>query len=316
MRFLVLGAGAVGGYFGGRLVEAGADVSFLVRPGRAQRLAAAGLRIASAEGDATLHPKLVVAGEAAADEAGFDCALLACKAYDLDAAISALRPHVGAATTVLPLLNGLRHLETLDRAFGDRQTIGGLCQISATLDSDGTIRHLGIPPRLLFGERAGGRSSRIDALVDALKDVRFEAIASDSIMQDMWEKFALLASLAGITCLMRAPVGIVASSPGGEAFARQMVEDCVSVATAAGHAPRPSFLDRLVRMMTDPASALAASMLRDVEAGGASEGDHVLGDLHRRGVAAGFDLPALSMAALNLAVYERRRSAGRQAGQR
>lgn len=310
MRVIVLGAGATGGYFGGRLLEAGADVSFLVRPARAAQLGAQGLRIMSTDGDASLKPALVVADGPAAGGGRFDCALLACKAYDLDDAVATLRPHVGSDTMVLPLLNGLRHLDRLDTAFGAGRVLGGLCQISATLDSTGTIQHLGIPPRILFGERAGGLSPRVEALAATMKGAKFEARASDNIMQDMWEKVTLLAAMAAATCLMRASIGSIVSSPGGPDFMRAMVAETVAIATAAGHAPRPAFHERLLKVMTDPASKLAASMLRDIERGGLTEGDHILGDMVARAHAFGVGTPDLERASLNLAVYERRRLSG------
>ncbi len=307
---IVLGAGATGGYFGGRLQQAGVEVSFLVRPARAELLAAQGLRIMSPDGDASLKPAVIVSDGAPPRDARFDSALLACKAYDLDAAIASLAPHVGSDTMVLPLLNGLRHLDRLDAAFGAARVLGGLCQISATLDAGGTIHHLGIPPRILFGERVGGLSPRVQSLATAMAGAKFEARASDDIMQDMWEKVTLLSAMAAATCLMRAPIGTIVASPGGPEFMTSMVAETVSIATEAGHAPRPAFHDRLIKVMTDPASKLAASMLRDVERGGPSEGDHVLGDMAARARAAGIETPNLARAALNLAVYERRRLAG------
>jgi len=312
VRFVILGAGAVGGYFGARLAEAGADVTFLVRPARADAIRSAGLRIASPDGDATLQPALLVAGEGDSGPAPFDCALLACKAYDLDTAIAALEPFLSERSAVLPLLNGLRHLDTLDQAFGADRVLGGLCQISATLDADGGIRHLGIPPRIVFGERPGGLSPRIDALITAMAGARFEARASDDVLQDMWEKFALLASLAATTCLMRAPVGVVVTQAGGVNFTRRVAEECKAVAAAAGHPLRPKFAERLMSMMTDRESTLAASMLRDLERGGPTEGNHVLGDLAARAAALGVTAPTLDIAALHLASYEARRLAGNQ----
>ena len=311
MRVIVLGAGATGGYFGGRLLEAGADVSFLVRPARAAQLGARGLRIMSPDGDASLKPALIVTDSATADGAGrFDCALLACKAYDLDEAMATLGPYVGSETMVLPLLNGLRHLERLDAAFGAQRVLGGLCQISATLDSVGTIQHLGIPPRILFGERAGGLSPRVEALATTMKGAKFEARASDDIMQDMWEKVTLLSAMAAATCLMRASIGSIVSSPGGPEFMRSMVAETVAIATAAGHPPRTAFHERLLKVMTDPGSKLAASMLRDIERGGLTEGDHILGDMVKRARGFGVEAPNLERASLNLAVYERRRLSG------
>lgn len=309
MRVIVLGAGATGGYFGGRLLEAGADVRFLVRPARAERLKATGLRIVSADGDASLRPALIVAGDAAG-AGGFDCALLACKSYDLEDAIASLAPYVGPQTMVLPLLNGLRHLERLDAAFGADRVLGGLCGISSTLDDDGTIRHLSLPPRLVFGERAGGITPRVEALAAAMKGAKFEGRASDDIMQEMWEKVTALAALAAATCLMRAPVGAIVSSPGGPEFTKAMIAETVSIALASGHAPRPAMHDRMVKMLSDPTSKLSASMLRDVERGGPTEGDHILGDLLARGRVAGLDTPNLARAALHLAVYERTRLSG------
>jgi 2-dehydropantoate 2-reductase len=306
MRFLVLGAGAVGGYFGGRLAAVGRDVGFLVRPRRAERLAASGLRIVSPDGDLEIAPQLIVAGDSGARQMPVDVVLLGCKSYDLDAAIAALVPHVGPDTMILPLLNGLRHLDTLDAAFGDACVLGGLCQISATLDADGTICHLGISPRILFGERAGGTTPRIERLAAAMDGAGFEAPASAGIMQDMWEKFTLLAALAGVTCLMRAPIGAVIGA-GGSAFVQAMVAECAAIAAAAGYTLREPFRNRLDRMMADASSTIAASMLRDIERGGPSEGDHVLGDLFRRAAALGVPAPVLDIAALHLAVYERRR---------
>ncbi len=311
MRVIVLGAGATGGYFGGRLQEAGVDVRFLVRPARADRLAAHGLRIASPDGDASLVPSLIVAdGSAPRDVGRFDCALLACKSYDLDAAIATLAPHVGDGTMVLPLLNGMRHLERLDVAFGAGRVLGGLCAISATLDPDGTIRHLGIPPRILFGERAGGLSPRVEKLAAAMTGAKFEGRASDDILQDMWEKVTLLSAMAAATCLMRAPIGAIVAAPGGADFMKAMVAETVAIATAANRAPRPAFHERLFKVMTDPQSKLAASMLRDIVRGGPTEGDHILGDMAAQARAAGLDTPNLARAALALAVYERRRLEG------
>jgi 2-dehydropantoate 2-reductase len=306
MRWLVLGAGAVGGYFGGRLLEAGADVTFLVRPARAARLHQTGLVIESPDGNATLEPRLLLPGETAPQP--FDVALLACKAYDLEDAIGAIQPHLDHAGAVLPLLNGLKHLDRLDAAFGATRVLGGLCQISATLGPNGEIRHLDLPPRLIYGERAGGSSPRAEAIGAALGSVRFKWLRSDDILQDMWEKFVMLAALAGLTCLMRGSVGEIARA-GGVRLAAAMLAECVAVAEAAGHAPRSKFLEATRQRLTDPASAVTASMARDIERGGPTEGRHVLGDMVARAEAAGIATPLLAAAACHLEVYEGRRRA-------
>src|SRR5215475_3636770 len=187
MRFLVVGAGATGGYFGSRLLEAGRDVTFLVRPARAERLAAAGLTIASPAGNITLRsPPTVLATDL---RAPFDAVILSCKAYDLDGAIESFAPAVGPDTAVVPLLNGMRHLDTLDARFGADRVLGGSCFISAKLDEGGRIVHVSDIHRLAFGERAGGRSPRVEALAAAMSGTKFEAAASDEILLEMWEKW-------------------------------------------------------------------------------------------------------------------------------
>jgi 2-dehydropantoate 2-reductase len=165
MRFLVVGAGATGGYFGGRLFEAGRDVTFLVRPSRAARLAATGLSITSPAGNVHLtSPPTVLAADL---REPFDVVILSCKAYDLDGAMESIAPAVGPGTAIIPLLNGMRHLETLDARFGPERVLGGSCFISVKLDEAGRIAHVSDVHRLVFGERRGGRSPRVDAIARA-----------------------------------------------------------------------------------------------------------------------------------------------------
>src|SRR5690606_15317841 len=180
--------------------------------GRAAQLAATGLAIASPAGDASLPPPPIVLAD---DLRGpFDVVILSCKAYDLDAAIASVAPAVGPGTAVLPLLNGIRHLDVLDARFGPDRVLGGSCFISARLDDTGRVVHASDIHRLVFGERSGGRSSRVDAIAAAMAGARFEAAASDRILLEMWEKWVFLASLAGITCLTRSAVGDVVAAGG------------------------------------------------------------------------------------------------------
>jgi 2-dehydropantoate 2-reductase len=279
MRFLVVGAGATGGYFGGRLLEAGSDVTFLVRPARAERLAATGLTIASPAGNITLRsPPTVLAAEL---RTPFDAVVLSCKAYDLDVAIESFAPAVGPDTAVVPLLNGMRHLDALDARFGADRVLGGSCFISTKLDDGGQIAHLSDIHRLTFGERAGGRSPRVEAIAAAMAGAKFEAMASDNIVLVMWEKWVFLASLAGITCLTRSAVGDIVAA-GGADLAAALLDECRAIAAAAGYPPRPDSLKASLSRLTDPGSAVTASMLGDVERRGRNEADHVLGDLLRR----------------------------------
>jgi 2-dehydropantoate 2-reductase len=279
MRFLVIGAGATGGYFGGRLLEAGRDVTFLVRRARAERLAATGLTITSPAGNVTLRsPPTVLAGEL---RTPFDVVILSCKAYDLDGAIESFAPAVGPDTAIVPLLNGMRHLDALEARFGAERVLGGTCFISAKLSEGGQIAHLSDIHRITFGERGGGRSPRVEAIAAAMAGAKFDTVASAEIMLVMWEKWVFLAALAGITCLTRSAVRDIVAA-GGADLAIALFDECQSIAVAAGYPPRPDWLESGLGRLIDPTSALTASMLGDVERQGRTEADHVLGDLLRR----------------------------------
>lgn len=279
MRFLVVGAGAIGGYFGGRLVEAGHDVTFLVRPARAERLASTGLVITSPAGDVTLpSPRTVLATNL---RTPFDVVILSCKAYDLDGAIESFAPAVGPGTVIVPLLNGMRHLEVLDARFGAACVLGGSCFISTKLDEAGRIAHVSDIHRLVFGNRMDGRSPQVDAIAAAMARAKFEAAPSDIIMQEMWEKWVFLAALAGITCLARAAIGDVVAA-GGADLMLALLDECKVIAAAAGYPPRPEPLKAAVARLTNAGSAVTASMLVDLERRGRTEADHILGDLLRR----------------------------------
>ncbi len=308
MRLLVLGAGGIGGYFGARLAAAGADIAFLVRPRRAAQLAAAGLVVQSALGDVTT-PVRTVSREAPGS--GYDAILLSCKAYDLDDAIAALAP-AAAGALVVPLLNGMAHLERLDAAFGQDQVAGGVAVIGVTMDADGTIRHLNRAQSLIHGARTAAQLPAIAALQAALTPSGIEARASATIVHDMWEKWVYLCSIAAMTCLMRSPVGPIASAPDGEALMLAMRDECTAAAAAAGYAPREAHREFTRRQLTDKASIMAASMMRDLDQGLEVEADHVVGDMLARARAAGHPAPLLAAAYTHLDVYRRRRAAAKQ----
>ena len=265
MRVLVLGAGAVGGYFGGRLLKSGVDVTFLVRERRAEQLRKNGLVIRSPQGDATLNNPAIVIGQPGPE---FELVILTCKAYDLDSAIKAIAPAIGPETVVLPMLNGLRHLEALDERFGKDRVIGGFCAIAATLDHEGTIVHLNRLHELRFGERDGRLTDRVSSIAKLMPPAAMDARLSQSILHDMWEKWVMLSTLAGITCLMRASIGCIVSAPGGKHLTLQLLDECRAIAAAYGYAPREASLQRMRAILTDPESTFTASMLRDIERGG------------------------------------------------
>jgi len=300
MRVLVVGAGGIGGYFGGRMLEAGGNVTFLVRPRRAGQIAENGLVVRSPLGDIVRPVPTVQAGTLGGT---YDAILLSCKAFDLDDAITSFMPAVGPGTAVVPLLNGMAHLAVLDAHCGPGAVLGGQCQIAATLEPDGTVRHLGELQAVSIGERDGSMSPRAEALAALLAQAGGRASAT--IMQDMWEKWVFLASLAALTSLLRASVGDVVAA-GGTAVAQGLFDEAAGVAAAAGFAPRGPFVDRMRRVIAQPGSTFTASMMRDVERGYRVEADHIVGDLIGRGPAEG--MPLFRMAHLHLKAYEARRA--------
>jgi len=330
MRILVVGAGATGGYFGGRLLEAKQDVTFLVRPRRATELASSGLRIQSQYGDVSIpHPPTVLAEDlgSAKSPAPFDLILLSCKAYDLEGAIESFAPAVGPDTLILPVLNGMRHLDVLDQRFGASHILGGLVVISAALEPGGRILHLNDLHLIAFGERHGSheasheasrhgsheasheasRAARVQAIASAFAGARVDSRLSAVILHEMWEKWVFIAACAGITCLMRANVGDIVAA-GAAALAGELLDECNAIATSQGFPTRPASLEKNRGILTQPASMLAASMFRDIERHAPVEADHMIGDLLRRGEQCRLSHPLLRVAYAHLKAYEARRT--------
>jgi 2-dehydropantoate 2-reductase len=306
MRILVVGAGAIGGYFGGRMLQAGRDVTFLVRPRRASELASAGLVIKSPNGDVTLKNPPTVQADKLSEK--FDVVLLSCKAFDLEDAIKSFAPAVGPQTSIIPLLNGMLHLDVLDRKFGGERVLGGLCAIAVTLNEHREVVHLQPMQSLNFGERDGKLSERVRAIADIMASGKFGSVASEHIIQEMWEKWVFLASLAASTCLMRTSIGNILASPSGKDFILGMLDECSAVAAAEGYPPRAPFLERTHGMLTAEGSQMTASMFRDIKAGAPVEADHVIGDLLARGDAGKIPVPKLRIAYTHLKAYEKQRA--------
>lgn len=307
MRILVLGAGALGGYFGARLIEGGAEVAFLVRERRAAQLAARGLKVESPFGGfARPVTALTEAGP------GWDAVLLSCKAYDLDAAIATIRPAVDERTAILPVLNGLGHVERLSAEFGAARVLGGLAKIQATLAPDGTVKHLNDWRYITFGEVDGAMTPRVEALksaFDAAPGVVAEAVPD--VMARMWEKLVHLGTSAVATVLMRANVGEIARAPGGIALMLALLERNMAIAAHHGHAVREGFAAEYRRIFSDTTSQYATSMLRDLEAGGRIESDQILGFLLEAARRAGVPDALHEAAYVSARAYEQRRDAGR-----
>ena len=311
MKILVLGAGGVGGYFGGRMVEAGADVTFLVRSARAERIAKDGLRISSRFGNAKLDVKTVTQDKVKAD---YDFVLFTAKAYDLASALDAVAPAMaGGKAFITPFLNGLAHYDVLDARFGRERVIGGVAYIGTKLGPDGEVQHFNEFHRIAFGPRSPSQAGVCEAFAARLKGVNFDWKLEPQIEQAAWEKWVLISSLAGMTCLMRAPVGDIVATGSGEKLVLALLGECASVAKAEGFAPADGALANFRGILTKKGSTFSASMLHDIENGGSAEGDHILGALLARARKHGLATPILEMAATNVEAYaarKRREAAG------
>ena len=306
MRVLVVGAGAIGGYFGGRLVQAGRDVTFLVRPRRAEQIRKNGCAVRVSDGHADELALRAIVSEQI--EAPYDLVLVSCKAYDLESAMDGCAPAVGPETTILPVLNGLRHLDLLSERFGASRLLGGQCVISATLDERGHAVLLGPTATLTFGELNGASSKRTEAIATTMQDAGFAVRASNTILLEMWEKWFLLATLAGMTCLMRGAVGDIVAA-GAADLTEALLEECRQIAASQDQMIRPDVLQRTRALLTEAGSTVTASMLRDLERGAQTEADHVLGDLLHRQTNLDIASPTLlRMVYLHLKTYEARRA--------
>jgi 2-dehydropantoate 2-reductase len=304
MRTLVVGAGALGGYFGGRLLQAQRDVTFLLRPARAAQLQKTGLNIRSKLGDAHVsNPPFLLSQSITGP---FDLVIVACKSYDLQNTMESFAAAVGSDTAILPLLNGVRHLDRLKSRFAAHSVLGGQCLISASLDPDGTVVHHNELHSLTFGELQGGFSSRAHAIEAEFGLAKFDSKASETILHDMWEKWVFIASAAGLTTLMRASVGDIVAS-GGAPTALALLQECTAIASAEGFAPRSAATDRARSALTAAGSAVTASMLKDIERGSPIERDHIVGDLLRRAPAGPESFALLKLVDLHLKSYESRR---------
>ena len=306
MKILILGAGAVGGYFGARLHQSGADVTFLLREPRAAKIKKEGLVVKSPKGDAVLPVKVVTKG----GEGGpYDVVILACKAYDLDSAIESIASAVGPDTTIVPMLNGHAHFAVLDKKFGADKVAGGLARIGGMLGPNGEVIHTSPFAGVSFGERSGkpARDS-LKALDAAGKKAGIDGGLNNNINQDLWDKWIMLTSLAAMCCTLRGTSGDILAADEGKDLMLETVEECRKVASAEGFDPGEKGIANLKAFLTQRGSVFAASMLGDLERGGAIEGRHVIGDMLGRARKHGIAAPNLRMAHAVVQAYEARRA--------
>lgn len=304
MRILVLGAGGVGGYLGARLHEAGGDVTFLLRRERKALLMERGLKVTSPTGDVHIHPRLMTPDDL---RDRFDIVLLSSKAYDLDSAIDAIAPAMGEESLVIPFLNGFSHLDRLDSCFGQRRVGGGVAQIAVTMSPEGDIVHLNRSHLFTAGWRTPEQASTILELGDLFQSARLESRISEHIEQEMWEKFVFISTLAGATCMMRADTGTILETDGGEGLILGILAECERTAAANGHGVPADKLASYRGQLLKKNSRATSSMLRDIEQNKPTEGEHIIGDMLKRGRLMGLSLPFLEMAHCHLQSYERMR---------
>jgi 2-dehydropantoate 2-reductase len=307
MRLLVMGAGATGGYFGGRLAAVGRDVTFLLRPARAEAVRRDGLQIVSPKGDLAVKPKIVEADQI---DGPYDAVLLTVKAFSLTQALDDLAPAIGSETMILPVLNGMHHVDVLRDRFGTKAVVGCVCKIASILDEQGRIVQLAPGHDLSYGEMDGSVSSRLSDLDGFMQGAGFDAVLAPTIERQMWEKWILLASLGSIGCLMRGTVGEIAAASGGNHFVSSLLDETIAIVRATGTAPSDAFVDTARSLLTAKGSVMTSSMFRDMRRGVRLEADQIVGDLLGRGERAGVSAPLLSAAFTHLRVYEAQRSAG------
>jgi 2-dehydropantoate 2-reductase len=334
LRILMVGAGAVGGYFGGQLAAAGRNVTFLVRDARAEALRRDGLTIHTPNDSFTIQPTVVTRDQL---HEPYDLVIVTVKAFALAAAISDCAPAVGARTLVLPLLNGMRHLDALRERFGVNRVMGGCCVVAAQQQPDGSILRLYGKPSLTYGALAGAETddtrdirdtdntddtndtadtadtadgrpvdARLTDIDGALGAAGFDTRLSADVELEMWEKWTFLASAAAANCLLRGTVGEIVAAPGGEKTVRAIIAESVAIATAAGFAPRQPSRDSTVGALTTQGSPFTTSMYRDMQQGFTVEADHILGDLVARAEQLGIHAPLLTAAYTTLAIYSAR----------
>lgn len=304
MRILVVGAGATGGYFGARLAQAGQDVTFLLREKRALAVQRDGLTVHSPHGDFHFQPSVLHASQLTGP---YDLILLTVKSFGLEAAIKDIAPVVGEDTMILPVLNGMKHIETLSQRFGEHALLGGLCKINATLDADGHIHQMTPMHQIYYGELSGEKTARIQRVDQAFKEAGFDAFLSETIMTDLWEKWLLLCSFGAITCTMHGNIGQVASAPGGTEFATGIVNEALTTMKAFGYAERAAAVAKVKEAVTDKHSEQTSSMYRDMTQGNPVEADQIVGDLVERAIRVGINVPLLQAAYTHLCVYQKNR---------
>ncbi len=300
MKILILGAGGVGGYFGARLLKAGADVTYLLREKRQAKILAEGLIIETPKETFTVQPKTVTREQLKPD---YDLIVLAPKSFDFEDALSSLQ---GASSkgVFLPFLNGLDHIQQLDTKFGKDRVMGGVAQIAATLSPTGAVKQLTDLHMLTVGHRSAAHEKIARDFFALCENSGFDRLYSENIEQSLWDKWVFLASLAGMTTLCRGHVGKISAAPWGIESTTSFYAESCAIAAANGFPTKDTAQKRSLDMLTNVKSSFAASMLRDLTQGNMTEHEHILGQMIQRGVSKGVSCPLLKLAHTHLVVEQ------------
>jgi len=310
MRVAVFGAGAIGGYFGGRLAQAGHSVAFVARGAHLEALRREGLVVESIAGDFTVSPV-----EATADPAGIgrvDVVLVCVKAWQVREAGATLGPLLGPETFVVPLQNGVEAPDELAAAVGTERVLGGLCKIFSLVTAPGHIRHAGVAPRVEFGERDGRRSARVDALRAAFEGAQGVSVGTPpDITAALWEKLLFIAPVSAVGAVTRMPAGDYRSVPESRRLLESAMKEIWTLAHARGVALAEDAVARTLAFVDGMPAEATASMQRDVLEGRPSELEYQVGAVVRLASAAGVDVPASAFLYASLLPSERRARGGR-----
>jgi 2-dehydropantoate 2-reductase len=301
MRILIAGAGATGGYFGARLAQAGRDVTFLVRPNRADQLAG-GLRLAGPEREETVPVRALTAEQL--DGRPYDLVLVAVKAGALQSVLDQLGPAVGPETLILPFLNGMRHLEILNERFGKDRVLGGTVRVVTFVTPDGAIRQVLPLADIVIGAQPGGPAERAADVGRELSVPGYELRITDDILTSMWHKWGFIVAAGVGSLLMRADFGEIASVPGGKQFIDTVLTETDRVLEIAGHPVPDSTHQATLGMLAQPGLPFAPSLYRDFTAGREHEGEHLLGDFAATARQIGAATPLTDLALLQIRVHD------------
>lgn len=280
MRILILGAGGIGGYFGAKLMRAGADVCFLLRDKRRQLIHERGLIIETPKDSFTVRPRCVSADKLTPD---YDLIMLTPKAYDLDAALASIAGASGEGV-ILPLLNGLSHIGMLDQQFGKARVLGGVAHIAAAVTETGAVRRLTDLHSLTIGHRHPNHESIARDFYALCMDAEFDSHYADNIEQVLWDKWVFLATLASVTTLCQGSVGQIVATPYGAQLTRGIYAECCAIADKCDFAIGDVQRDKALAMLTETGSSFTSSMLRDMKSGLRTEHEHILGEMIKRGI--------------------------------